>query len=118
MKTKQEKRQRRKYHVRNRLMRDGAQARLTVSRSSKHIYAQIVDSAGRTLCGAGTTKKAIASELAGKKKTERAAVIGTEIARLAKEKGVEAVVFDRGAAKFHGRVKALAEAARAAGLKF
>ena len=53
MKTKQEKRQRRKYHVRNRLMRDGAPARLTVSRSSKHIYAQIVDSVGRTLCGTG-----------------------------------------------------------------
>ncbi|MEQ1891776.1 MAG: 50S ribosomal protein L18 [Planctomycetota bacterium] len=118
MKTKLEKRQRRKYHVRNRLMRDGAPARLTVSRSSKHIYAQIVDSVGRTLCGTGTTKKAIAGELAGKKKTERAAVVGAEIARLAKEKGVEAVVFDRGACKFHGRVKALADAARAGGLKF
>ena len=76
MKTKQEKRQRRKYHVRNRLMRDGAPARLTVSRSSKHIYAQIVDSVGRTLCGTGTTKKSMATELAGKKKTERAAVVG------------------------------------------
>ncbi|MGH7185856.1 MAG: 50S ribosomal protein L18, partial [Pseudomonadota bacterium] len=52
MKTKLEKRQRRKYHVRNRLMRDGAQARLTVTRSSKHISAQVVDVSGRTLCGA------------------------------------------------------------------
>jgi len=118
MKTKLEKRQRRKYHVRNRLMRDGAPARLTVTRSSKHIYAQIVDPLGRTLCGAGTTRKSLASDFAGKKKAERAAVIGREIARMAREKGVETVVFDRGSHKFHGRVKALAEAARAGGLKF
>jgi large subunit ribosomal protein L18 len=117
-KTKLEKRQRRKFHVRNRLMRDGAQVRLTVTRSSKHISAQVIDAGGRTLCGVSSTKKALASELAGKKKTERAAVIGKEIARLAKEKGVSAVVFDRGNTKFHGRVKALAEAARAEGLKF
>jgi len=118
MKTKLEKRQRRKYHVRNRLMRDGAPARLSVSRSSKHIYAQVVDPRGLTLCGAGTTKKALASALTGKSKTERAALVGTEIARLAREKGVETVVFDRGSHKFHGRVKALADAARAGGLKF
>ena len=118
MKTKLEKRQRRKYHVRNRLMRDGAQVRLTVSRSSKHIFAQVVDVSGRTLCGVGTTKKALATEFTGKTKTERAALIGKEIARLAKEKGVETVVFDRGSHKFHGRVKALADAARAEGLKF
>jgi large subunit ribosomal protein L18 len=118
MKTKLEKRQRRKYHVRNRIMRDGAPARLTVSRSSKHIYAQVVDSVGRTLCGVGSTKKALATDLAGKTKTERATLIGKEIARQAKEKGVESVVFDRGSCKFHGRVKALADAARAGGLKF
>jgi large subunit ribosomal protein L18 len=118
MKTKLEKRQRRKFHVRNRLMRDGAPARLSVSRSSKHIYAQVVDAGGRTLCGTGTTKKTLATGLAGKSKTERAAAVGKEIARLAKEKGVETVVFDRGSHKFHGRVKALAEAARAEGLKF
>jgi len=118
MKTKLEKRQRRKYHVRNRLMRDGAQVRLSVSRSSKHIFAQVIDAGGKTLCGIGTTKKALASELTGKTKTERAAAVGKEIARLAREKGVEAVVFDRGSHKFHGRVKALADAARAGGLKF
>jgi large subunit ribosomal protein L18 len=118
MKTKLEKRQRRKYHVRNRLMRDGAQVRLTVTRSSKHIAAQVVDASGRTLCGASTTRKSLAPEFAGKKKAERAAVIGREIARLARERGVETVVFDRGSHKFHGRIKALAEAARAGGLKF
>ena len=116
MKTKHEKRQRRKFSVRNRL-RESA-ARLSVSRSSKHIYAQVVDASGRTLCGVGSTKKAMAPELAGKTKTERASLIGKEIARLAKEHGVEAVVFDRGSCKFHGRVKALADAARAGGLKF
>ena len=118
MKTKLEKRQRRKFHVRNRLMRDGAPARLSVSRSSKHIYAQVVDTGGRMLCGAGTTAKALAAGFTGKTKTERAALIGKEIARLANEKGITAVVFDRGSHKFHGRVKALADAARAEGLKF
>jgi len=118
MKTKLERRQRRKYHVRNRLMRDGAPARLTVTRSSKHISAQVVDPSGRTLCGTSSTKKAYSSEFAGKRKAERAALIGKEIARLAREKGVEEVVFDRGCHKYHGRVKALAEAARAGGLRF
>jgi len=118
MKTKLEKRARRKHHVRNRLMRDGSPARLSVSRSSKHIYAQVIDNVGRTVCGVSTTKKTLASGLVGKNKTERAAAIGKEIARLAKEKGVETVVFDRGSHKFHGRVKALADAARAEGLKF
>ena len=118
MKTKLEKRQRRKFHVRNRLMRDGAQARLTVSRSSKHIFAQVIDAGGRTLCGVSTTKKALAGDFTGKTKTDRAAVVGKEIARLARETGIEAVVVDRGSHKYHGRVKALAEAARAGGLKF
>lgn len=115
---KQVRRQRRTYSVRNRLVRGGAKTRLTVHRSSKHIYAQVIDPAGRALCGTGTTKKGLSGELTGKSKLERAAVIGREIARLAKEKGVEAVVFDRGAFKYHGRVKALADAAREGGLKF
>ena len=102
-----------------RLGRSGPVVRLAVSRSSKHIYAQIVDeNSGRTICGVGSTAKAIASELAGKTKTERASAIGKEIARLAKDKGVDQVVFDRGHNKYHGRVKALAEAAREGGLKF
>jgi len=90
-----------------------------VHRSLAHTYAQVVDDAtGRTVCGLGTTARSIASELAGKSKTEKAAFVGTEIAKLALEKGVSTVVFDRGAFKYHGRVKALAEAAREAGLKF
>jgi large subunit ribosomal protein L18 len=118
MKTKLEKRQRRKHHVRNRIMRDGGGLRLTVTRSSKHIYAQLVDASGRTLCGAGTTRKADGPALSGKSKTDRAMLVGRRIAELAREKGIETVVFDRGSHRFHGRVKALAEAARAGGLKF
>jgi len=115
---KQDQRQRRKYSVRNRLARSGPAVRLTVHRSSKHIYAQVIDAAGRTLCGTGTTRKDMTTDLAGKTKTERAVVIGQAIARMAKEKGIEAVVFDRGSCRYHGRVKALADAARAEGLKF
>jgi len=115
---KVERRQRRGYSVRGRLARGGQNMRLSVNRSSKHIYAQVIDPSGRTLCGIGTTKKALTAELAGKTKTERAALIGKQIAALAKEKGVEKVVFDRGSCRYHGRVKALAEAARAEGLKF
>ncbi len=112
-------RKRRRNSVRRRLRRSGPVVRLAVNRSHKHIYAQIVDeNTGRTVCGVGSASKAIASNLSGKNKTERAAAIGQEIARIAKEKGVESVVFDRGAFKYHGRVKALAEAAREGGLKF
>lgn len=67
---------------------------------------------------ASSTAKALAGDLSGKTKSERAAVIGREIARKALAAGVQAVVFDRGAARYHGRVKALAEAAREGGLKF
>ena len=112
-------RKRRRNSVRKRLRRTGPVVRLSVNRSLKHIYAQIVDeNSGQTICGVGSASKAISSGLSGKNKTERAAAIGQEIARLAKEKGVESVVFDRGACKYHGRVKALAEAARESGLKF
>lgn len=118
-KFKQQGRTRRKQSVRTRIRLRSDRPRLSVSRSLKHISAQVIDDAsGRTLCAATTTAKALASELAGKSKTQRAALIGAEIARRAKEAGVETVVFDRGAARYHGRIKALAEAAREGGLKF
>jgi large subunit ribosomal protein L18 len=117
--TKERQRRRRKYAVRNRLTtRGAATVRLSVHRSAKHIYAQVIDAGGRTLCGTGSTGKALAGQMTGKTKTERAVLIGKEIARMAKEKGIEAVVFDRGSCRYHGRVKALADAARAEGLKF
>ena len=122
MKTKEIKgmrRTRRKRSVRRRLAQKGPVVRLSVNRTLKHVYAQIVDeNTGQTICGVGSTAKRFASELAGKTKTETAGFIGQEIAKLAKEKGVDQVVFDRGHCRYHGRVKALAEAAREGGLKF
>ena len=118
MKTALEKRERRKNSVRRRLARRGPVVRLAVHRSSKHIYAQVIDASGKALCSVGTTKKALAADLSEKTKTEQAVIIGKEIARLAKDKGIERVVFDRGRCRFHGRVKALADAAREGGLRF
>ena len=116
---KQKRRQRRANHVRNRIRAGAETPRLSIHRSSKHISAQVIDDvAGRTLCAISSTAKALGDQLGGKTKTEKAAVIGAEIARLAKEKGVEQVVFDRGFSSYHGRVKALADAAREGGLKF
>lgn len=110
---------RRKMSTRNRLRNKNGLPRLSVNRSSKHISAQIIDDAqGRTLAAVTSTAKALAGDLEGKTKSECAAFIGAEIARRAKDAGVEAVVFDRGASRYHGRVKSLAEAAREAGLKF
>ena len=116
---KNKRRLRRKNSVRAGLRKYSDHPRLSVSRSLKHISAQIIDDVkGRTMASATTKSKELATELQGKTKTERAKVIGTEIARKAKEAGVEVVVLDRGYCRFHGRVKALAEAAREGGLKF
>jgi large subunit ribosomal protein L18 len=113
------RRDRRKLSLRRKLRSTASRPRLSVFRSLKHISAQVIDDAnGRTLCAATTTAKALGDKLVGKTKTQRAALIGEEIARLAKDAGVTEVVFDRGFARFHGRVKALADAARAGGLKF
>ncbi|MDA1267352.1 MAG: 50S ribosomal protein L18 [Planctomycetota bacterium] len=110
---------RRKRHVRCRIALNCNVPRLSVNRTCKHISAQVIcDKTGRTLATATTTAKALADQMSGKTKTERSAVIGAEIARKAKEAGVDQVVFDRGHSKYHGRVKALADAAREGGLKF
>ena len=93
--------------------------RLCVFRSLNHIYAQIIDdTSGRTLAFASTLDAEIKAELDGKNKSARAGVVGACIAQRAKDKEVGQVVFDRGGYKYHGRVKALAEAARKGGLKF
>jgi large subunit ribosomal protein L18 len=119
VKQKQNRRTRRKMSVRSRLAGKAAAPRLSVNRSSKHISAQVIDdTTGRTLCAVTSTSKALSGDLDGKNKTDRAAVVGAELARKAKDAGVETVVFDRGSARYHGRVKALAEAAREGGLKF
>ena len=93
--------------------------RLSVGRTTNHIYAQVIDdSAGLTLASASTLDHEVRDQVVGLKKTEQASVVGKIVAERAVAKGVEQVVFDRGGYKYHGRVKALAEAARKAGLEF
>ncbi|MBP8983370.1 50S ribosomal protein L18 [Coprothermobacter proteolyticus] len=93
--------------------------RLCVFRSSRHIYAQIIDDEnGHTLVCASTLEKELRDQIKGLRKTEQAAAIGKLIAQRALEKGIKSVVFDRGGYKYHGRVKALADASREAGLEF
>jgi len=106
---------RRAHRTRTRVKNAGGRPRLSVFRSAKHINAQIIDDAqGKTLASSSDFKL----ETDGKKPVEVAALVGAYIAKVAKEAGVTKVVFDRGAYKYHGRVKALAEAARENGLEF
>jgi large subunit ribosomal protein L18 len=93
--------------------------RLTVNRSNAHIYAQIIDATGgKVLASASSMEKALRGQLKNGGNKAAAAVVGKLIAEKARKVGVEAVAFDRSGYRFHGRVKALAEAAREAGLKF
>jgi len=115
----QARRQRRQWRVRAKLRRTSQAVRLSVHRSSKHIAAQVIDDMkGHTVCAVTSTAKSLAEQLKGKTKTQRAELIGQEIAKRALAAGVTTVVFDRGTSRYHGRVKALADAARTAGLKF
>jgi large subunit ribosomal protein L18 len=93
--------------------------RLTVNRSNTHIYAQVIDSSGsKVLASASSAEKGVRGELKNGGNINAAALVGKLIAEKAQKAGVEAVAFDRSGYRFHGRVKALAEAAREAGLKF
>jgi len=93
--------------------------RLCVFRSLDHVYAQIIDDVqGHTLISASTLDPEIKGELDGKMKKAQAELVGLLVAKRALTKGIKQVVFDRGGYKYHGRVKALAEAARQGGLKF
>jgi len=92
---------------------------MNVFRSLSHIYVQVIDdTTGHTLVSASTVEPEVRPQLAGKSKTQQAAVVGKLIAERARSKGIETVVFDRGGYDYHGRVKALAEAAREGGLRF
>jgi large subunit ribosomal protein L18 len=118
-KTPRAARVRRHIRLRKKIMGTAERPRLAVFRSLSHIYAQVIDDrSGHTLVAASDLDKDVAAQASGKKKVEVAALVGDLVARRAKEKGVSQVVFDRGGYPFHGRVKALAEAARGAGLKF
>ena len=93
--------------------------RLTVHRSNLHIYAEVIDSSGsKVIASASSLDKDVRGTLSHGSNVAAATAVGTRIAQKAKEKGIEAVAFDRSGYKYHGRVKALAEAAREAGLKF
>lgn len=108
-------------HSRVRLKVKGttARPRLCVFRSLNHIYAQVIDdSQGHTLISASTLDSEIKGQLDGKVKTAKAELVGSLVATRALANGINQVVFDRGGYKYHGRVKALAEAARQTGLKF
>ena len=105
--------------LRNNLVGTADRPRLAVFRSNNHMYAQIIDdTVGHTLVAASTVEKAVKEELQYTDNVEAAAYIGTLIAKRALEKGISTVVFDRGGFVYHGKVKALADAAREAGLVF
>lgn len=109
---------RRHRRLRKRVSGTHERPRLSVFRSNAHIYAQVIDDIdGRTLVAASTTEKGWSAGDA-RTKTDEAAIVGRLVAERALAAGVTMVVFDRGGYKYHGRVKALAEAARAAGLSF
>lgn len=100
-------------------MRDLGVYRLSVHRTPQHIYAQILaPEGGRTLAAASTLQKDVRDQIAGSGNTEAAATVGRAIAEKAKQSGIEEVAFDRSGFAYHGRIKALADAAREGGLKF
>ena len=110
---------RRKKHVRKIIFGTADRPRLSVSKSIKNIQAQIIDDEKMiTLAAYSSLSKDIAAKAADKKKTQVAAMVGESLAKIAREKGIEAVSFDRNGNLYHGRVKSLADAARKAGLKF
>ena len=111
------RRQRRKRGIRRRIMGTPARPRLSVYRSINHTYAQIInDLEGRTLVSAATTEKDLSVEDGGNVKG--AVALGRQLAERAREAGITQVVFDRNGYRYHGRIKALADAVREAGLKF
>ena len=112
-------RHRRHLRVRKNVQVTKDRPRLSVHRSLKHIYAQIIDDTeGRTLAAASTLDPEVRDQVAGKKKAEQAKLVGELLAHRAKARGIGKVIFDRGGYKYHGRVKSLAEGARGAGLEF
>lgn len=117
-------RERRKLRIRRKVQGSGQRPRLTVFRSARHIYAQVIDDAGgRTLVHVSTLSKDLTvgakqPDKPKKKKTDMAKEVGVLVAKMCLSKRITQVVFDRNGYKYHGRVSALAQAAREAGLKF
>ncbi|SNR85133.1 50S ribosomal protein L18 [Desulfurobacterium atlanticum] len=117
--TRKERILRKHRRVRKKVFGTSERPRLAVYKSLKHMHAQIIDDTkGITLVSASTVEKEIKEKVKGLTKTEAAKVVGQVIAERAKEKGIKAVVFDRGGFIYHGRIKAVAEGAREGGLEF
>ncbi|WP_027339524.1 50S ribosomal protein L18 [Halonatronum saccharophilum] len=117
--SKREARARRRKRVRNKVTGTPSRPRLSVYRSLNNIYAQVIDDfSGETLASASTVDKEIKGEIANGGNIDAAKVVGKYVAERALDEGVKTVVFDRGGNDYHGRIKALAEAAREGGLKF
>jgi len=118
MDKKTQSRQRRAKRARSKI-RELAVPRLTIHRTPRHIYAQVIDASGsKVIASASTLQSDIKSNTKNTGNTDAASVVGKTIADKAKAAGIEAVAFDRSGFKYHGRVKALADAAREAGLRF
>ena len=118
-KSRAEVRTKKHSRMRNRFSGTAERPRLSVFRSNNHMYAQVIDDiAGNTLVSASTLEKDVKAELEKTNNVEAAAYLGTVIAKRALEKGIKTVVFDRGGFIYQGKVAALAEAAREAGLEF
>lgn len=116
---KYQARRRRQRRVRAKVHGTAARPRLCIFRSTKNIFVQVIDDeAGKTLVSASTIDSEIAAKVVGKTKVEASRVVGQIVAERAKSAGIETVVFDRGGFKYHGRVAAVADGAREAGLKF
>ncbi len=118
-KSRKEVRVKKHMRIRNRFSGTAERPRLAVFRSNNHMYAQIIDdTVGNTLASASTVEKSVRDELEKTNNVDAAAYLGTVIAKRAIEKGIKEVVFDRGGFIYHGKVAALADAAREAGLEF
>jgi len=114
---KQQRRARRRIGIRKRITGTVERPRLSIYKSLNHIYAQVIDDlSGKTIVSASTSDKGVSLEKTGN--SAAAAAVGSKLAEKAKAAGIKSVIFDRGGFRFHGRVKALADAARKGGLEF
>lgn len=116
---KAERRSRIRRRIRATIRGTSERPRLSIYKSNKHVYAQLVDDlAGHTLAAASTKTEAISKDLKDKPKTEKAKVVGGHLAKVAQDNGINKAVFDRSGYKYHGVIKSLAEGAREGGLDF
>ena len=116
---KEAKRVKRKIGVRKDVEGDASRPRLTVFRSARHIYCQVIDDqTGKTLVASSTVEKTVRDGVKGKKKSDASKDVGKSLAERAKAKGITKVVFDRNGYRYHGRIAAVADGAREAGLEF